>query len=267
MAGFTAIRKVLGSVASVVLTVIGLTEAPDAWAKIKVWAHDLWMVPGVDWAAVFSGSGSRWLFVIAGVIVGLWTWEVPHRLVTRFRPSWLPSLKQWQRKQLVDRTWEVEQLTLALETKSRELDVMTRLRDQSLEAWQKCRRDFTLERFTHFAAKFPQTTVKIRCNGYNEDWPLAQEIKALFEKNALWAVEIDPNNDPPLIPNAECKVVLKIGDPDRLYQLHGFLDRQDGGLLKHTVCIARNPADADNDRLLVEVLPTIRGVNSDGQTH
>ena len=75
----------MGSVLAVVLTAIGLADAPEAFAKWSAFLYELWMFPGIDWAAFFSGAGGRWILSLLGIAIGLWTWEVPERLKSKWQ--------------------------------------------------------------------------------------------------------------------------------------------------------------------------------------
>ncbi len=66
--------KVLWQVVSVLLMAISLSGLPR---NLATWAR--WLEP-------FNSNTGRWLLVTAGVLLLLWTYDVPQRLRTRHGP-------------------------------------------------------------------------------------------------------------------------------------------------------------------------------------
>ncbi len=78
------VKRAFGSVAAVVLTFLALADAPDQLAKWKRYLDSFNALLGVDWSAFWSGPAGRWILVLLGVGIGLWSWDVPQRLRIKF---------------------------------------------------------------------------------------------------------------------------------------------------------------------------------------
>lgn len=266
------IRHYGGTAVTVILAVLAFGDAPEQLAKWKGYLIALWNLPGVDWGSFFNGNGGRWTLALLAVAVGLWSWEVPGRVIAKWQGKpfgnavGLSGHVTWRRiaaDSLEGKDIKINALTADLEAKNKEIadlnwsvEQVTGQRETALDAYKRCKHNFTMERFRRVGEDHPSVTVKIRTAGYG-DWPLVQQIKKLFEEDARWKVDVDPNNVPPLMPNAHYKVVLETGELGTLHRLHSLLDMEDGGLLPVRVGVQHNPANQNNNRLIIEVLPIV----------
>jgi hypothetical protein len=241
-----------------ILTLIGekqLNSPQYAW----VW----------DW---LPGVAVLWA-VLAGASYSDRVWRVLFGWIPRVRVEWPARKSQGnigdstikhiaagsleERRNINTLTAALEQIDSERGNLAQSLQQMTQARDAAIDAYNRCRHNFTMERFRRFGEDHPSATVKIRCAGYN-DWPLVEQIKTLFEKEARWKVEVDPNNSPPLMPNAHFKVVVETADLGTLHRVHSLLDAEDGGLLPVRVGVYHNPENHNRNHLIVEVLPIVK---------
>jgi hypothetical protein len=137
-----------------------------------------------------------------------------------------------------------------------ELGNATKRHNTLTQEYAVLKREFTLERFRRYTATITSTQMRvvIKTAGYL-DWGLVQQIKALFE-GVNWPVALDPNNEPPLMPLEQFKVVLRVPANLGFEHLQSFLDCGDGKLLDCAVGITQR-RDSENNLIGIEVLPTV----------
>lgn len=244
---------------------------PQWFPAAKSFFSDLLLAVTVNPVSLYLSwlewSGWNWLTLPIGLLI-MWR-SVRRRQVHGvhyqhdFEAEYAKELAQSDQR--VPRQISAKQLIVGYQRQSDELanltsqiETLTNERDAARQAYERCSRNFAMERFDRFAESiktaWPEMTVTIRTVQYN-DWTLVQEIKALLEPR--WPVEIDPSNSPPLMPSDPFKVVLATGDSDRMMRLQALLDSDDGRLLNVRVGLRKRP-DYDNKRLVVEILPTVQ---------
>lgn len=74
------LRRAIGTAVTVVLALLAFADAPAQLRTWKQWIADFNSWLGIDWNVFFSGNGGRWVFLLAAVLVGLYSWDVPEKL-------------------------------------------------------------------------------------------------------------------------------------------------------------------------------------------